>query len=97
MPNVGTTTGSSTRKQIKSKAHKWIDPAKLRRNPVYFAERLLNLKLHTFQKKVLRDKADTVVHVAGRGAGKTIEAAALIAWFIYTKPRALSLQWSAQT
>jgi len=62
-----------------------LDLDKVRRDPAYFAERLLNVKLHGYQKAILRDTHATTVWVAGRGSGKTLIAMIWALWKCFTE------------
>lgn len=75
-----------------------LDIQRAREDVCYFAERLLDFKLHDFQRDVLTDVLThlTTVHVASRGAGKTLEAGILTAFYLFCKTRATVVYCSAQ-
>ncbi len=58
------------------------------RNPIRFAEEVLNLKPTGYQKAFLRDCAreERVAWVAGHSTGKTLCAAILVVWYLLTRP-----------
>lgn len=75
-----------------------IDLETLRRDPIAFIEHpdFLGLTLDAFQKNVLRDESPTVVHVAGRGCGKTIELLSYGTWKAWTRQRACVVYMAAR-
>jgi hypothetical protein len=72
------------------------DVKKARKDPAYFGNALLDHELYDFQADVVNDPHQTVVHVAARGSGKTVEAAVLAAWYLFTKPQSTVCYISAQ-
>lgn len=61
-----------------------VSRARARRDPAYFAEKLLGYQIHRYQAAVIDDKHSTTVWVAGRGAGKTYTAMTYALWRCYT-------------
>jgi hypothetical protein len=70
----------------KKKQPRGLSRLRAKKDPAYFADKLLNFKMHQYQKAVLTDNHDTVVWAAGRGCGKTYTLMAGALWKCWTTP-----------
>jgi hypothetical protein len=70
------------KKQIKKKYSLSIE--KCKKDPVYFAVKILKFYPTVIQKKILQDKSNRILIAAGRRWGKTMLMAVYTIWFVYT-------------
>ncbi|MGI0080090.1 MAG: terminase large subunit domain-containing protein [Nitrososphaerales archaeon] len=68
---------------------------RIREDPVFFCETLLDIHPFPYQREFLKDKSKRIVVCAGRQVGKSLMTSALVLWFAITHPNTTTLVVSA--